>query len=103
MKKNYRDRLRSWFYRIQFCSLCGSITNRIVHVTVFGEIDVCWKQENLAGLPEDRVKLVVGDIADAALVDELVQQTDAVVHYAAESHNDNSSLKIPFFPLSRLI
>ncbi|WP_460740897.1 dTDP-glucose 4,6-dehydratase, partial [Microbacterium neimengense] len=34
--------------------------------------------------------LVVGDIADAALVDELFSQVDAVVHYAAESHNDNS-------------
>ncbi len=43
----------------------------------------------------DRVKLVVGDICDAPLVDELMQQTDAVVHYAAESHNDNS-LKDPW-------
>ena len=31
-----------------------------------------------------------GDIADAALVDELFADADAVVHYAAESHNDNS-------------
>ncbi len=38
---------------------------------------------------------MVGDIADSTLVDQLVQQTDAVVHYAAESHNDNS-LKDPF-------
>ena len=52
-------------------------------------------KENLAGLPEDRVELVVGDIADAELVERLVQKTDAVVHYAAESHNDNS-LKDPF-------
>ena len=33
---------------------------------------------------------VQGDIADAALVDELFARRDAVVHYAAESHNDNS-------------
>ena len=46
--------------------------------------------ENVAGLPADRVELVVGDICDAALVDRLVSETDAVVHYAAESHNDNS-------------
>ena len=34
--------------------------------------------------------LVVGDICDKELVDKLVQNADAVVHYAAESHNDNS-------------
>ncbi|HJE80388.1 MAG TPA: dTDP-glucose 4,6-dehydratase [Enterococcus gallinarum] len=66
-----------------------------VHVTVLDKLTYAGNKENLAGLPEDRVELVVGDIADAALVDELVQQTDAVVHYAAESHNDNS-LKDPF-------
>ena len=32
----------------------------------------------------------MGDICDAELVDRLVSETDAVVHYAAESHNDNS-------------
>ncbi|HWH29159.1 MAG TPA: GDP-mannose 4,6-dehydratase, partial [Mycobacteriales bacterium] len=40
-------------------------------------------------LPEG-VELVVGDVADAALVDRLVGETDLVVHFAAESHNDNS-------------
>lgn len=39
--------------------------------------------------------MVVGDVADAELVDRLVKEADAVVHYAAESHNDNS-LKDPF-------
>jgi dTDP-glucose 4,6-dehydratase len=38
----------------------------------------------------DRVDLVVGDIADRELVDDLVGTVDAVVHFAAESHNDNS-------------
>ncbi len=38
----------------------------------------------------DRVDLLVGDIADRDLVDELVGSSDAVVHFAAESHNDNS-------------
>ncbi len=38
----------------------------------------------------DKVELVVGDIADTELVDELVTAADAVVHFAAESHNDNS-------------
>ena len=42
------------------------------------------------GIPADRVELVVGDICDAPLVERLVGEHDAVVHYAAESHNDNS-------------
>ena len=46
--------------------------------------------ENIAGLPSDRVELVVGDICDAGLLDRLVPGHDAIVHYAAESHNDNS-------------
>jgi len=42
-------------------------------------------------LPQDeRVTLAKGDIADADLVDDLVSRADVVVHFAAESHNDNS-------------
>src|SRR5690625_5491453 len=41
-----------------------------------------------------RVELVVGDVADrelvAAQVGRLTGPDDAVVHFAAESHNDNS-------------
>lgn len=61
-----------------------------VHVTVLDKLTYAGNEANLAGLPNDRVKLVVGDIADPELVDTLVKDTDAVVHYAAESHNDNS-------------
>lgn len=66
-----------------------------VHVTVLDKLTYAGNKENLAGLPADRVELVVGDICDAELVDRLVKEVDAVVHYAAESHNDNS-LKDPF-------
>jgi len=59
-------------------------------VTVLDKLTYAGNTASLAGLPEDRVKLVVGDIADAELVDSLFGQVDAVVHYAAESHNDNS-------------
>lgn len=65
-----------------------------VFVTVLDKLTYAGNEANLAGLPENRVKLVVGDIADAALVDSLMAEADAVVHYAAESHNDNS-LKDP--------
>ncbi|WP_277370750.1 dTDP-glucose 4,6-dehydratase [Rhodococcus rhodochrous] len=37
-----------------------------------------------------KITFVQGDIADAELVDRLVADTDLVVHFAAESHNDNS-------------
>jgi len=38
----------------------------------------------------DKITFVTGDVADAATVDPLVAAADAVVHFAAESHNDNS-------------
>ncbi|MFI2103078.1 dTDP-glucose 4,6-dehydratase [Isoptericola sp. NPDC019693] len=38
----------------------------------------------------DRVTFVQGSITDAELVDGLVAVADVVVHFAAESHNDNS-------------
>jgi dTDP-glucose 4,6-dehydratase len=59
-------------------------------VTVLDKLTYAGNRASLAGLPDDRVELVVGDIADADLVDELFSRVDAVVHYAAESHNDNS-------------
>lgn len=61
-----------------------------VHVAVLDKLTYAGNPENIAGLPADRVELVVGDVCDAALVDRLVSEADAVVHYAAESHNDNS-------------
>ena len=59
-------------------------------VTVLDALTYAGNRASLEGLPEERMRLVVGDIADAATVDPLVAQADAVVHYAAESHNDNS-------------
>ena len=60
------------------------------HVTVLDKLTYAGNLASLAGLPEDRFTFVQGDIADAALVDGLFANADAVVHYAAESHNDNS-------------
>lgn len=61
-----------------------------VFVIVLDKLTYAGNPENLSGLPEDRVKLVVGDICDVELVDSLFAEADACVHYAAESHNDNS-------------
>ena len=59
-------------------------------VTVLDKMTYAASREALAGLPADRVELVVGDVADPEAVDALVSRHDAVIHYAAESHNDNS-------------
>jgi len=60
------------------------------HITVLDALTYAGNKENLAGLAENQVELVVGNICDAELVDKLFGETDAVVHFAAESHNDNS-------------
>src|SRR5690606_23493696 len=69
------------------------IAHTDARVTVLDKLTYAGSAANLDGLPEDRVRLVEGDIADAALVEELVapltEEGDAIVHYAAESHNDN--------------
>lgn len=61
-----------------------------VHVTVLDKLTYAGNPENIAGLSEDRVELVVGDVCDEGLLDRLVPGHDAIVHFAAESHNDNS-------------
>jgi dTDP-glucose 4,6-dehydratase len=59
-------------------------------VTVLDALTYAGNRASLAGLPSDRFGLVAGDITDAGLVDVLTADHDAVVHFAAESHNDNS-------------
>jgi dTDP-glucose 4,6-dehydratase len=57
-------------------------------LTVLDALTYAGDRANLDGVPD--VAFVEGSIADADLVDSLVADTDAVVHFAAESHNDNS-------------
>ena len=59
-------------------------------VTVLDRMTYAANEASLAGLDPQRFRLVVGDVADAEVVDGLVGAVDAVVHFAAESHNDNS-------------
>lgn len=61
-----------------------------VHVTVLDALTYAGSLDNIKGLPEDRVDFVHGNICDAELLDKIVPGHDAIVHYAAESHNDNS-------------
>lgn len=58
-----------------------------ITVTVLDKLTYAGNRANLADLD---VELIVGDVADAAIVDPLVANCDTVVHFAAESHNDNS-------------
>ena len=59
-------------------------------VTVLDKMTYAANKASLDGLDGTRFNLIVGDIAGRELTDELVAQADAVIHYAAESHNDNS-------------
>lgn len=60
-------------------------------VTVVDKLTYAGNMDNLA--PSlDKIKFITGDICDTNLVDKLVSQNDIVVHFAAESHNDNSLL-----------
>jgi dTDP-glucose 4,6-dehydratase len=58
-----------------------------VDITVLDALTYAGNQASLEGTP---IAFQQGDIADAALVDKLVSESDVVVHFAAESHNDNS-------------
>lgn len=60
-----------------------------VAVTVLDALTYAGSRSALEGLG-DRIRLVEGDITDTDLVDGLVAASDAVVHFAAETHVDNS-------------
>ncbi len=64
-------------------------------VTVLDKLTYAGNKASLDGLATDRCSFVHGDVCDAELVERLVADHDAVVHFAAESHNDNS-LADPF-------
>src|SRR6476661_1549572 len=58
-------------------------------ITVLDALTYAGNEASLAPVRDD-IEFVHGSVADAALVDELVGRADVVVHFAAESHNDNS-------------
>lgn len=58
-------------------------------VTVLDALTYAGDEASLAPVA-DAVTFVRGDVADADTVDRLVRDSDVVVHFAAESHNDNS-------------
>ncbi len=58
-------------------------------ITVVDKMTYAANPHNLDGV-RDQITFVQGDICDAELMDRLIAETDIVVHFAAESHNDNS-------------
>jgi dTDP-glucose 4,6-dehydratase len=58
-------------------------------LTVVDALTYAGSRANLDRAADD-IRFVEGNIADEALIDPLVAEHDAVVHFAAESHNDNS-------------
>lgn len=59
-------------------------------VVVLDKMTYAANEKSLEGLDPARFELVSGDITHNDTVNPLVAEVDAVVHYAAESHNDNS-------------
>ena len=84
--------------RLLVCGGAGFIGSNFVRlrvrdegdeVVVLDKLTYAGRRENLADLPD--VKLVVGDIADQAAVDEAIGDgVDAIVNFAAETHVDRS-------------
>ena len=60
------------------------------HVTVLDALTYAGNIKNVEGLDESRFTFVKGNICDEDAVDKVVSECDAVIHFAAESHNDNS-------------
>jgi dTDP-glucose 4,6-dehydratase len=68
-------------------------THPDAQITVLDSLTYAGRLSNLDGL-DGRFEFVKGDICDPEAVESVVSKTDLVVHFAAESHNDNS-LKSP--------
>ena len=60
-----------------------------VRVTVLDALTYAGSRESLDALG-DAIRLVEGDLTDSVLVERLVAESDAVAHFAAETHVDNS-------------
>jgi dTDP-glucose 4,6-dehydratase len=60
------------------------------HVTVIDALTYAGNIKNLEGLDDSRFTFIQGNICDESMIDKAVADVDAVIHFAAESHNDNS-------------
>ncbi|OGL35188.1 dTDP-glucose 4,6-dehydratase [Candidatus Saccharibacteria bacterium RIFCSPHIGHO2_12_FULL_48_21] len=59
-------------------------------VNVLDKLTYAGNERNLDGLDANRLTFIRGDICDEAAIESAMAGCDAVVHFAAESHVDNS-------------
>jgi dTDP-glucose 4,6-dehydratase len=59
-------------------------------ITVFDLLTYAGNLKNLEGLDGSRYTFIKGDICDEAAIAKAVSENDTVVHFAAETHVDNS-------------
>ncbi len=59
-------------------------------ITVFDKLTYAGNLKNIEDLDNSRVRFVKADICDQKTVDKAISESDTIVHFAAESHNDNS-------------
>ena len=60
------------------------------HITVYDALTYAGNRKNVEGLDDSRVTFLEANICDETAIDAAVAECDAIVHFAAESHNDNS-------------
>ncbi len=73
-------------------------------VVVLDKLTYAGNLANLAPVRDDpRLRFTQGDILDRALVDRLVDEADAVVHFAAESHVDRSIAGATDFVMTNVV
>jgi dTDP-glucose 4,6-dehydratase len=73
-------------------------------VVVLDKLTYAGNVANLEPVATDpRLRFVEGDILDRSLVEELVGEVDAVVHFAAESHVDRSILGASDFVMTNVV
>ena len=59
-------------------------------ITVYDALTYAGNKKNLDSLDSSRVGFIQADICDESAINQAVSACDIVVHFAAESHNDNS-------------
>ncbi|AKV55621.1 dTDP-glucose 4,6-dehydratase [Bifidobacterium actinocoloniiforme DSM 22766] len=66
--------------------------HRLPHIVVFDKFTYAANLKSLSGVDLERLDIVEGDICDVAQVEQVITDygVDAIVNFAAESHNDNA-------------
>src|SRR5688500_7476570 len=66
--------------------------NHSLHIISLDKLTYAGNRENLRDLPSNQHHFIQGDICDKHLIEALFKEynIDAIIHFAAESHVDNS-------------